>query len=71
LAVGLQAKYVFREGYHLPSIVIEARSVAGNGKACQAACEALCREAAALFGVRFDHISTEIEEMVETGAPPN
>ena len=63
LAVGLQAKYVFREGCHLPAIVIEARSVVGNRKACQAACGALCREAAALFGVRFDHTSLEIEEL--------
>lgn len=62
LAVGLQAKYVFREHYHLPSIVIEARSVTGNRKACQASCESLSREAAALFGVRFDHTSLEIEE---------
>ncbi|MCR4404986.1 MAG: hypothetical protein NUW06_06935 [Candidatus Acetothermia bacterium] len=71
LSVGLQAKYVFREGYHLPSILIEARSVTGNRKACQAACEALSREAVALFGVRFDHTSLEIEEMGETGAPPS
>ncbi|MCD5407732.1 hypothetical protein LR090_00445 [Candidatus Bipolaricaulota bacterium] len=61
LSVGLQAKYVFREGCHLPSIVIEARSVTGNRKACQAACEALSQEAA-LFGVRFDHTSLRIEE---------
>ena len=34
----------------------------GNRKACQAACEALSQEAAALFGVRFDHALLEIEE---------
>lgn len=62
LSVGLEAKYVSRERYHLPSIVIEARSVAGNRKACQAACEALSRDATALFGVRFDHLSLAIEE---------
>ena len=49
LAVGLEAKYVFRQHCHLPSIVIEARSVSGNRKACAAACEALCQEAVALF----------------------
>jgi hypothetical protein len=65
LSVGLQAKYVFREGCHLPSIVIEARSVTGNQKACQAACEALSQEADALFGVRFDHSSLEVEELKE------
>jgi hypothetical protein len=70
LSVGLQAKYVFREGHHLPSITIEARSVAGNRKACQTACEALSREAAALFGVYFDHTSLEIEEIIETKPPP-
>lgn len=62
LSVGLEAKYVFRKHCHLPSVVIEARSVAGNRKACEAACEALCREAAALFKVRFDHLSLAIEE---------
>ena len=66
LSVGLQARYVFRKHCHLPSIVIEARSTVGNRKACQAACEALSREAATLFGVHFDHISLEIEEIAET-----
>ena len=41
----------------------------GNRKACQAACEALSREAATLFGVRFDHTSLDIEEIAETGLP--
>jgi hypothetical protein len=67
LSVGLKAQHVFREGCHLPSIVIQARSVTGNRKACQAACEALSREAAALFGVRFDHILLEIEEEKQAG----
>ena len=63
LSVGLQAKYVFREGCHLPSIVIQARSVGGNRKACQAACETLSREAVASFGVRFRHVSLAVEEV--------
>jgi hypothetical protein len=66
LSVGLQAKYVFRQHCHVPSIVIEARSVDGNRKACEAACEALSREAATLLGVRFDHTSWDIEEIAET-----
>lgn len=71
LLVGLQARYVFREGCHLPSIVIEARSVGGNRKACQAACEALSREAVASFGVRFRHISLAVEEMRDEPEPPS
>ena len=63
LSVGLRTKYVFREHCHLPSIVVQARSVAGNRKACQAACETLSQEAAALFGVRFDHMSLAVEEI--------
>ncbi len=63
LSVGLLAKYAFRERHHLPAIVIEARSTVGNRKACQAACDALSREAAALFGVRFDHISLAVEDI--------
>ena len=63
LSVGLQARYVFRERHHLPTIIIEARSVAGNRKACQLACEALSREAVSLFGVRFDHLSVAVEEV--------
>lgn len=70
LSVGLQAKHVFRKHHHLPSILIEARSVGGGPKACQAACESLSREATALFGVHFDHILSEIEEMAETEPPP-
>lgn len=69
LSVGLQAKYVFRQHCHVPSIVIEARSVDGNRKACQAACEALSREAATLFEVRFDHTSWDIEEIAEIELP--
>jgi hypothetical protein len=69
LSVGLQARYVFRQRCHLPSIVIEARSTVGNRKACQSACEALSQEAATLFGVRFAHISLEIEEIAETEPP--
>lgn len=71
LSVGLQAKYVFRERCHLPSIVIEARSVDGNRKACQTACEALSQEAANLFGVRFDHVSLAVEEMRDKSEPPS
>jgi hypothetical protein len=70
LSVGLQAKYVFRQHCHVPSIVIEARSTVGNRKACQAACKALSREAATLFGVRFDHTSWDIEEIAEMEPPP-
>jgi hypothetical protein len=69
LSVGLQAKYVFRQHCHVPSIVIEARSTVGNRKACQAACEALGHEAATLFEMRFDHISWDIEEIAETEPP--
>jgi hypothetical protein len=71
LSIGLQAKYVFRESWHLPSIVIEARSVNGNRKACQAACEALSQEAANLFGVRFDHVSLAVEEIRDKPEPPS
>jgi len=61
LSVGLEAKYVSRDSFHLPSIVIESRSVFGNRKACEAACETLSQEAAKLFGVKFDHLSMAIE----------
>jgi hypothetical protein len=71
LSVGLQAKYVSRERCHLPSIVIEARSVGGNRKACQAACEALSQEAANLFSVRFGHVSLAVEEIRDKPEPPN
>lgn len=71
LTVGLLAKYAFRERHHLPSIFIEARSTVGNRKACQAACDALSRAAASLFGVRFDHISLAVEEIGdEPGGQP-
>lgn len=33
-------------------------------EACQAACQELSREAAALFGIRFDHTSLEMEAAV-------
>lgn len=52
-----------RKGYHLPSIVIQARSVSGNRKACQQACQTLGETAASLFAVRFDHASLAIEEI--------
>ena len=71
LSVGLQAKYVFRERHHLPTITIEARSVGGNRKACQSACEALSREAASLFGVRFDHLSVVVEEVRSESEEPD
>ena len=70
LTVGVEARYCFREGYHLPAIIIEARSIGGNRKGCEATCEALSREAAALFGVRFDRVSREIEEIREGAEPP-
>jgi hypothetical protein len=62
-SVGLQAKYVFRERHHLPCLTVEARSTVGNRKACEAVCETLSREASALFGVRFDHVSLSCEEI--------
>ncbi len=62
LSVGLEAKYVFRQHTHLPCIIIKARSVDGNRKACEAACEALSREAAKSFQVRFDHMSWAVEQ---------
>jgi len=62
LTVGLEAGNVFRGGYHLPSLFIEARSVTGNRKACEEACEVLSAEALKLFGVRFDHLLWSIEE---------
>jgi len=70
LTIGLQAGYVFQGGYHLPSIIIEARSVNGNRKACEVACATLGQEASRLFGVHFDHISLAVEEIgrTQTGA---
>ncbi|MBI4789565.1 MAG: hypothetical protein HY782_21250 [Chloroflexi bacterium] len=61
MTVGLDSGSVIREHQHLPSIIVEARSTRGNRKACEAACEALCREAAGLFQVVFDHQSLDIE----------
>lgn len=49
LSIGLEAKYVSQDSYHLPSIVIESRSVFGNRKAGEAACETLSQEATKLF----------------------
>jgi hypothetical protein len=63
-SVGLQAKYVFRQRHHLPCLTVEARSIDGNRKACEAVCETLSREASALFGARFDHVSLSCEEMI-------
>jgi hypothetical protein len=62
-SVGLQAKYVFQKQHHLPCLTVEARSTVGNRKACEAVCETLSREASALFGVRFDHVSLSREEI--------
>jgi len=70
LSVGLYAGNVFREHCYLPSIVIEARSVAGNRKACQVACEKLSQEAASLFGVRFDSLSLSVEEVMSEPEAP-
>jgi len=61
LTVGLEARYCFQEGYHLPEIIIEARSVDGNRKACEAACQALSERAASLFQVEFKRWSLEME----------
>jgi hypothetical protein len=66
LTIGLQAEYVFQGRYHLPSIIIEARSVNGNRKACEAACATLGQEASRLFGVHFEHISLAVEEIGRT-----
>ncbi|OGO41460.1 MAG: hypothetical protein A2Z04_06890 [Chloroflexi bacterium RBG_16_57_9] len=71
VSVGLQGKYISWGGHHLPSIVIEARSVAGNRKACEAVCEMLSREAAALFGVCFDHVSLAVEEHRDLSRAPD
>ncbi|MEA3459420.1 MAG: hypothetical protein U9R11_01885, partial [Chloroflexota bacterium] len=62
IAVGLEARYCFREGYHLPAIIIEARSVDGNRKACEAACRTLGERATSLFGVEFERWSLEVEK---------
>jgi hypothetical protein len=56
--VGLQV------GNVVTFIVIEARSVAGNRKACQTACEKLSQQASKLFGVSFDCLSLTVEEVV-------
>lgn len=54
VTVGLRTGNVVRDGVYLPSIVIEARFVGGNRKACEAVCAALAQEATRLFGVQFD-----------------
>lgn len=61
LTVGLEARYCFREGIHLPDIIVEARSVDGNRKACEDACRALSERAASLFEVEFKRWSLEME----------
>lgn len=63
LTVGLEARYCFREGYHLPEVIIEARSVNGNQKACEAACRTLSERAASLFEVEFRRWSLEVESL--------
>jgi hypothetical protein len=70
-SVGLQAKYVFRKQHHLPCLTVEARSTVGNRKACEAVCETLSREASALFGVRFDHVSLSCEEIGRGAQAPD
>jgi len=56
LAVGLGARYLLPGGIHLPDIIIEARSVDGNRKACQA----LSERAASLFKAKFERWSLEV-----------
>lgn len=51
VTVGLRTGNVTRGGVYLPSIVIEARSVGGNRKGCEAFCTALAQEATHWFGV--------------------
>lgn len=63
LTVGLEARYVIRERVHLPAIIIEARSIAGNRKGCEAACQALSESAASLFRVKFHRASWSMEEI--------
>ncbi|MBI3922132.1 MAG: hypothetical protein HY318_11995 [Armatimonadetes bacterium] len=68
LSVGLEARCVSRESHWLPSVVVEARSVDGNRKACEAICDSLCEQATGLFKVKFDHQSLTVEE-IGSGAP--
>jgi hypothetical protein len=58
---GFEGRYSFRESFHLPAIIKEARSISGNRKGCEAACQALTQLAASLFQIKFDRASWSIE----------
>jgi len=63
LTVGLEARYSFRESIHLPAVIIQARSIFGNRKGCEAACHALSQSTSSLFQVKFDRASWSINEI--------
>jgi len=67
VTVGLRTGNVTRGGVYLPSIVIEARSVGGNRKGCEAFCTTLTQEATRLFGVQFDQWAVADDGVFDKG----
>lgn len=62
ISIGLLAKYCMRRSHYLPEIVIEARSITGNRKACEAVCEQLQKQVADLFKTSRSSLSLDIEK---------
>lgn len=69
MTVGLRTGNVMQGGVYLPSIVIEARSVGGNRKGCEAFGAVLMAEATRLFGIHFSQWTVAADGMgqAETG----
>lgn len=65
VTVGLRTGNVMHDGLYLPSIVIEARSVGGNRKGCEAICTTVAQEATRLFGVKFDQWAVADDGVLE------
>lgn len=61
ISIGLSAGLCFSKGYMLPGIEIEARSIDGNIKACEAVCQTLMEKSKEIFNLKSHSIHLSVE----------
>ena len=61
ITIGLSADLCFSKGYMLPGIEIEARSIDGNIKACEAVCQTLMEKSKEIFNLKSHSIHLSVE----------
>ena len=61
ITIGLSAGLCFSKGYMLPGIEIEARSIDGNIKACEAVCQTLMEKSKEIFNLKSHSIHLSVE----------